>query len=64
MLRLLLIAGPLAWVLTRVYDYGLQAVWMSFAASGLITSAIAIVWIHRRLRALEGARGAGTPTVA
>jgi putative MATE family efflux protein len=52
-LRIVLISVPLAWTLTSVLGYGLQAVWFAFAASGFLTSAIAVVWIHRRLRRVE-----------
>ena len=37
-LRVLLISVPLAWTLTRVFHFGIETVWLSFAASGLITS--------------------------
>lgn len=52
-LRVLLISVPLAWTLTRVFHLGLETVWLSFAASGLVTSFVALAWMHRRLRAEE-----------
>ena len=52
-LRVLLISVPLAWTLTRVFRLGIETVWLSFAASGLITSFVALWWMHRRLRAEE-----------
>lgn len=52
-LRIVLFSVPLAWILTQVFDYGLLAVWVSFAVSGFFTSALAVVWIHLRLRRVE-----------
>ena len=52
-LRVLLISVPLAWTLTRVFHLGIETVWLSFAASGLLTSFVALAWMHRRLRAEE-----------
>ena len=58
-LRVLLISVPLAWTLTRVFHLGLETVWFSFAASGLITSFVALAWMHRRLRREERRRTVG-----
>jgi putative MATE family efflux protein len=52
-LRVVLISVPTAWILTQVFDYGLQAVWISIAAAGLLTSVLAVVWVHFRLRRVE-----------
>ena len=52
-LRIVLISVPLAWTLTEVFGYGLRAVWISFAVSGFFTSALAVIWIHLRLRRVE-----------
>lgn len=52
-LRIVLISVPLAWTLTRVFGYGLQAVWLSFALSGLTTSILAVFWIRHRLRQVQ-----------
>ncbi|HJP34070.1 MAG TPA: MATE family efflux transporter [Candidatus Latescibacteria bacterium] len=52
-LRIVLISVPLAWILTQVFDYGLRAVWISFAVSGFFTSIVAVAWVHLRLRRVE-----------
>ena len=52
-LRVVLISVPAAWTLTQVFDYGLLAVWISLAAAGLVTSVLAVVWVHFRLRRVE-----------
>ena len=52
-LRIVLISVPLAWTLTHFFDYGLRAVWISFAVSGFFTSVLAVVWIHLRLKRVE-----------
>ena len=53
-LRVVVISVPLAYLFTRVLDFGLTWVWGSFAAAGLISSLVAVVWIRRRLRQVEG----------
>jgi putative MATE family efflux protein len=53
LLRVALISVPLAWVLTRVFGFGLQAVWIAFAVSGPIASTVAVIWVHYELRRLE-----------
>jgi putative MATE family efflux protein len=60
-LRIILISVPLAWALTQVFDYGLRAVWISFALSGLFTSILAVVWIHVRLKRVEAEMPAAGP---
>ncbi|MBT6147538.1 MAG: hypothetical protein HOH74_19025, partial [Gemmatimonadetes bacterium] len=55
LLRVALISVPLAWVLTRVFGFGLQAVWVAFAVSGPIASTVAVIWVHYELRRLEKA---------
>lgn len=58
-IRIVAISVPLAWTLTRVYGYGLQAVWVSFALSGLVTSVVGVLWIHLRLVRVEAAMVGG-----
>ena len=52
-LRVLLVSVPVAWVLTRLYGMGLQAVWWSFVGSAVLSSIVAAVWIRRRLAQVE-----------
>lgn len=52
-LRVVLISVPLAWILTSMMGMGLRAVWIAFALSGFMTSVIAVVWLHLRLRRVE-----------
>ena len=53
-LRVVVIFVPLAYLFTRVLGLGLTWVWGAFAASALITSLVAVVWIRRLLRQVEG----------
>ena len=57
-LRVVVISVPLAYLFTRVLGFGLMWVWGSFAVAGVISSVVAIVWIQRRLRQVEGALAA------
>lgn len=54
-LRVVLISVPLALILTRVFDYGLSAVWLAFPLSAATSSLLALGWIRRKLRRLERA---------
>jgi putative MATE family efflux protein len=57
-LRVILISVPLAVVLTRVFDYGLTAVWVAFPLSAAASSLLALGWIRRKLRLVENVEGA------
>jgi putative MATE family efflux protein len=54
-LRVILISVPLAVILTSVFDYGLKAVWIALPLSAAISSLLALGWIRRKLRRIEGA---------
>ena len=57
-LRVVLISVPLAVVLTRIFDYGLTAVWVALPLSAAISSLLALAWIRRKIRLVEREDGA------
>ena len=56
-LRVVLIAVPLAYALTRYWGFGLTAVWWTFVASAVASSLLSVTWISRRLRRVEAELG-------
>jgi len=62
-LRVVVISVPLAYLFTRVLGLGLTWVWGAFAVAGLISSVVAVVWVQRRLRQVEGELAAERPAV-
>ena len=52
-LRVVLIAVPLAYALTRYWGFGLTAVWWTFVASAVASSLLSVTWISLRLRGAE-----------
>ena len=56
-LRVVLIAVPVAYALTRYWGFGLTAVWWTFVASAVASSLLSVIWISRRLRREEAEPG-------
>ncbi|MBT3346467.1 MAG: MATE family efflux transporter [Gemmatimonadetes bacterium] len=52
-LRVLVVSIPAAWILTRYAGFGLGAVWWCFVGSAMLSSAVAALWLRRRLRQVE-----------
>jgi putative MATE family efflux protein len=51
--RFFVVSIPLAYILTRVFSFPLEAVWIAIAAGNIVASIIGYVWITRTLRRID-----------
>ena len=46
-LRVILIALPMAWIGVKYFDYGVNWVWWSVLASSIITTLFSLIWMYK-----------------
>ena len=54
-LRVILIALPMAWIGVRYFNYGVNWVWWSVLASSIITTVFSLMWMYKVIREYEQA---------
>lgn len=53
LIRIMVPAAPLSYLLTVVYDFSIEAMWLSIAAGNVISSVVGYFWIRKALRKAE-----------
>ena len=46
-LRVILIALPMAWIGVKYFDYGVNWVWWSVLGSSIITTLFSLIWMYK-----------------
>jgi len=54
-LRVILIALPMAWIGIKYFDYGVNWVWWSILGSSIITALLSLMWMYKIIRQYEQA---------
>ena len=55
-LRVILIALPMAWIGVKYYNFGVNWVWWSVLGSSIITTVFSLMWMYKVIREYEKAK--------